>query len=183
MIAVVSMSKRSSGTFERKPRDWYPTPLAAVAALIPHLPTTLFRYCEPCAGDGALIQHLATLASHALCVGAYDIEPQVSHVERANALSFTHAFDGMFITNPPWDRPILHQLITHLSDLAPTWLLLDADWMHTKQSAPYMSRCVKIASVGRVKWIPDSTMVGKDNCVWMKFWGGFTGRTEFVGRY
>jgi hypothetical protein len=40
------------------------------------------------------------------------------------------------ITNPPWDRKILHRLIERFSAVGPTWLLFDADWMHTKQSAP-----------------------------------------------
>jgi hypothetical protein len=50
-----------------------------------------------------------------------------------NALDIQAA--SMFITNPPWDRKVLHPLIEHLSSIAPTWLLFDADWMHTKQSS------------------------------------------------
>ena len=86
-----------------------------------------------------------------------------------------------FITNPPWDRSILHPLIMHLSDIAPTWLLFDADWMHTRQSTEYMVRCSQIVSVGRVKWIPDSKMTGKDNCAWYLFERG-AAATRFVGR-
>lgn len=74
-----------------------------------------------------------------------------------------------FITNPPWTRSLLHPLIVHLSNQAPTWLLFDADWMHTKQAAPYLDRLVRIVSVGRLKWIPDSKMDGKDNCAWYLF--------------
>ena len=73
------------------------------------------------------------------------------------------------ITNPPWDRKILHPMIEHFASMRPTWLLFDADWMHTKQSTPYMDYCQKIVSVGRVKWIPDSKMTGKDNCAWYLF--------------
>jgi hypothetical protein len=51
----------------------------------------------------------------------------------------------------------------------PTWLLFDADWMHTRQSAPFMPHLRKIVSVGRVKWIPDSPFTGKDNCCWYLF--------------
>ena len=53
--------------------------------------------------------------------------------------------------------------------MAPTWLLFDADWMHTKQSAPLMPYCRAIVSVGRLKWIPDSAMTGKDNAAWYLF--------------
>ena len=50
------MSKRA-GQFERRPNDYYPTPESAVGPLLPHLaPAT--RFIEPCAGDGALIDHL-----------------------------------------------------------------------------------------------------------------------------
>ena len=51
------MGKRSD--FERKPRDFYPTPIEAVYPLLPHLPDG-FSFAEPCAGDGALIEHLET---------------------------------------------------------------------------------------------------------------------------
>jgi len=62
------MGKRSS--FERVPRDFYPTPLAAVPPLIPHL-GGVRRLAEPCCGDGALVRHLE---AHGLrCVHASDI--------------------------------------------------------------------------------------------------------------
>ncbi len=64
----------------------------------------------------------------------------------------------------------------------PTWLLFDADWMHTKQSAPYMIYCKKVVSVGRVKWIEGSKSVGKDNCCWYLFDVGQEYPTEFYGR-
>jgi hypothetical protein len=49
------MGKRSD--FQRKPRDFYPTPFAAVEPLIGHLPRK-FKFSEPCAGDGQLCRHL-----------------------------------------------------------------------------------------------------------------------------
>jgi hypothetical protein len=77
----------------------------------------------------------------------------------------------------------LHRLIIHLSSLAPTWLLLDADWAHTKQAIPYLERCRKIVSVGRVRWIPDSKMTGKDNCAFYLFQSGAASvPIEFYGR-
>ncbi|WP_456389017.1 hypothetical protein [Profundibacter sp.] len=88
----------------------------------------------------------------------------------------------LIITNPPWDRKILHPMIEHFSALRPTWLLFDADWVHTRQSAPFMPWLHKIVSVGRVKWIPDSKMTGKDNCAWHLFDQHTTGQTVFVGR-
>jgi hypothetical protein len=51
----------------------------------------------------------------------------------------------------------------------PTWLLIDADWVHTKQAIPYLPRLKTIVSVGRVRWIPGSPYDGKDNCAWHLF--------------
>ena len=157
------MGKRSN--FERVPRDFYPTPYPAVEPLLPYLPVGT-TFCEPCAGTGALIDHLVG-NGHA-CTFACDIAPQRGDVVMLDAFDVRTKAD-FFITNPPWDRKILHDLIAHLSDMAPTWLLFDADWKHTKQSAKLMSRCVKVVSVGRVKWFPETKMTGKDNCAWYLF--------------
>lgn len=171
------MGKRSD--FERVERDFYPTPEAAVLPLLPHLSAnTIFD--EPCAGDGDLFDHLDKHGHD--CAFACDIEPQRGDIITADAFILERCNSECFITNPPWDRKILHPLINHLSDIAPTWLLFDADWMHTKQSAEYMKRCVKIISVGRLKWIPDSKMTGKDNCAWYLFDTKHNGATEFIGR-
>jgi len=173
------MGKRSD--FERKPRDFYPTPIEAVKILIPHLPER-FSYVEPCAGDAALINHFGSL-SKGFCVAAYDIEPQNPQVQMADALEHTFQEDvDFFITNPPWNLKLLHPMIEKLSDIAPTWLLFDADWPHTKQSAVFMPRLRKIVSIGRVKWIPDSKMTGKDNCAWYLFDKPSDEPTQFYGR-
>lgn len=174
------MGKRS--TFERFPRDFYPTPAEAVAPLLPHLPpaTTFF---EPCAGDGALVRHLEA-AGH-ICARASDIEPQADWIERRCAITDSPlpiGWQPVFITNPPWDRKLLHPIIDRLSRFAPTWLLFDADWVHTKQATPYLPYLTKIVTVGRVRWIPGTTMTAKDNCAWHLFdrWSGQ--QTEFFGR-
>jgi hypothetical protein len=171
------MGKRSS--FERIPRDFYPTPYEAVVPLLPHLaPET--RFAEPCAGDGALVRHLAR-AGH-LCCAASDIEPQHPSILQADALSAPwHGFDCI-ITNPPWARETLHSMIDHFSRNCPAWLLFDADWMHTRQSAPFMPYLRKIVSVGRVKWIPDSPFTGKDNCCWYLFDQTSDAPAQFIGR-
>ena len=60
-------------------------------------------------------------------------------------------------------------MIEHFADFKPTWLLFDADWMHTKQSTPYLSILKKVVSIGRVRWIEGTKSVGKDNCCWYPF--------------
>ena len=57
-----------------------------------------------------------------------------------------------------------------------------ADWLHTQQSRPFLPLLRKVVSVGRVKWIPDSKMTGKENCAWHLFWPDSDGVTRFVGR-
>jgi hypothetical protein len=108
-------------------------------------------------------------------------------MQTADALDVTAAAVDMagadyIITNPPWGRSILHPMIMHFSAMRPTWLLFDADWMHTRQAAPFMPWLRKIVSVGRVKWIPDSKMTGKDNSAWYLFDQNGAGQTEFYGR-
>ena len=199
------MGKRSN--FKRVERDFYPTPYAAVMPLVPYLPNGAldkfmgdvnlnpgsvnyaqsFKYAEPCAGDGALMRHLRIHGG--FCTYASDIKPESHGIKTANALDIEiKDLNGAdyIITNPPRSRDnksdyILHRMIDHFRNLAPTWLLFDADWMHTKQSAPFMPYCHKIVSVGRMKWIPDSKMTGKDNCAWYLF-DNFKDRTEFIGR-
>jgi len=85
------------------------------------------KYCEPCAGSGDLIEHLQTRAE---CVASYDVDPQVAWIERHDATFLTKEDlrgAAMIITNPPWERTVLHQIIERCAGLAPTGLLFDAD--------------------------------------------------------
>ena len=171
------MGKRSD--FERKPRDFYPTPYEAVEPLFDHLPE-MFLFAEPCAGNGALIEHLERKG---LCTWASDIEPQAEGIYAYNYSDLTEEElieSEYIITNPPWERKILHPMINFFAAKRKTWLLFDADWMHTKQSQPYMSMCEKIVSVGRISWFGNTT--GKDNCVWYLFDWDNSKPTEFYGR-
>lgn len=171
------MGKRSD--FERVERDYYPTPYAAVVPLLAHLaPGT--RFCEPCAGDGRLIAHLESNGHK--CASAWDIEPQHERIDKQDALNRLVGNIACFITNPPWDRPVLHALIKHLSAQHPTWLLFDADWMHTQQAATFIPHCRTIQSVGRVKWIEGSKMTGKDNCCWYLFDANWLAGPQFYGK-
>ena len=170
------MGKRSD--FERKPRDFYPTPMEAVKPLLEHLPED-FLFSEPCAGNGVLLNHLETKG---VCMWASDIEPQVEGIHKCDYsdVGFDELIESDYvITNPPWDRKILHPMIEYFAPRIRTWLLFDSDWMHTKQSAPYMSMCSKIVSVGRIKWF--GNMTGKDNCAWYLF-DRKVNNTIFYGR-
>jgi hypothetical protein len=180
------VGKRSD--FERIPRDFYETPPSAVQPLLRFLPSEV-AYIEPCAGNGALIGRLAE-AGH-ICTYACDIDPQgprskFIHIGDARQVKASSSVLAVtpeyFITNPPWEREMLHAIIGNLCAQLPTWLLMDADWMHTKQSIPMLPWIKKIVSIGRVKWIADSPHTGKDNCCWYLFDQNNTKITQFFGR-
>lgn len=155
------MGKRSN--FKRVERDFYPTPKEAVIPLIRHLPVQV-TFAEPCVGNWDLAYHLFDYR-HVVFYGG-DIQ------EGFDALKLTDKdIRGCdyIITNPPWTRSILHPMIEHFRNLRPTWLLIDANWMFTKQAKPYLKYCKKIVNIGRVKWIPDSKHTGKDDCCWYLF--------------
>lgn len=161
------MSKRSN--FTRRANDAYLTwDPRAVAALAPHLaPGT--RFAEPCAGEGHLVAQLIDLGH--TCTEMDDLE------YGRDALDWMP--EDLVITNPPWSRPILHALIEHWPN---SWLLFDADWAHTKQAIPYLTRCTDIVSVRRLRWIEGSKMDGKDNCAWYRFGPDSSGITRFHHR-
>jgi hypothetical protein len=178
------MGKRSA--FPRQPQDTYDTPREAVQPLLPFLKHADGRrlFVEPCAGAGKLIHHLEA-AGHE-CVFASDLLPRAAGIKtfdlRTLPPSKVKGAD-MVITNPPWSRNVLHQMLVRLRQLGlPAWLLLDANWMFTGQAVPYLLYCERIVTIGRVKWIPGTTMTGKDDCAWMLFQPHPTPMTLFTGK-
>ena len=167
------MGKNSK--FERKPRDFYPTPYEAVLPVLNHLLAPYAArghkasFIEPCAGDGRLIRHLKKHGHP--CVYACDVEPMAEGIEKRDVLFFGGApfpKADLIITNPPWGRALLHPMIELFRMQASTWLLFDADWMFTAQAKPYLKFCRKIVSVGRLSW-EGNGVAGKDNCAWYNF--------------
>jgi hypothetical protein len=155
------MGKRSPG-FERRPRDFYPTPLAAVRPLIPFL-RGVRTFAEPCCGEGDLVRHLESLGLR--CVYQGDIATGQDALATAS-----YGEPDAIITNPPFSRDLMHRLIAHFQRSAPTtWLLLELDWASTKQAAPFLPSCSDIVAIGRVKWIEGSKHVGMDNFGWFRF--------------
>jgi len=172
------MGKRSD--FKRRKHDQYLTPEKPVHPLVPHLPAGRFTFTEPCAGDGRLITHLEYL-TNGDCIEACDIDPQRSDIVQRNAMSIKDTDADLFITNPPWTREILHPLIVHLSDIKPTWLLFDGDWLFTGQAEPFLPRLRKVVAVGRVSWM-ENGVSGKDNAAWYLFDKHTYTQTEFYGK-
>lgn len=151
------MGKRSK--FPKIPKDKYmTTDSRAVRPLLDYFGDIRFSYYEPCVGNGDLVK----LLGWAECVGYSDEERDARTYQYRTKADY-------FITNPPWTREILHPIIENLRKQLPTWLLFDSDWMFTSQSNPYMKYCSIVLPVGRLKWIPGTTVSGKDNCAWYLF--------------
>lgn len=185
------MGKRSD--FKRIDKDCYDTiDPRAVAALLPHLDVSDgFHFLEPCAGRGCLVDALEAAGGECILKG--DIAPRredITHFDATcpKAWAERPKIGGRWrnvkvITNPPWNRPELHQIISLWSQgYEDFWLLFDADWAHTQQARPLLRHCRNIVSIGRLKWIPETTMTGKDNCAWYNFDPGAEGLTYFHGR-
>lgn len=161
------MGKRSD--FTRRPSDKYLTPFKATIPLVQYVSPGQ-TFIEPCAGDGRLVRHME---EHGLyCVGAWDKEPDSLLVREGDALIEPLPICDVIITNPPWSRQLLHPMIDRFMRHAPTWLLFDSDWKHTSQRGEVkrlLRHCSHMVNVGRVKWIDNSKMTGKDNCMWYRF--------------
>jgi hypothetical protein len=153
------MGKRSN--FERRGRDFYPTPRSAVLPLIPYL-NGVRRFAEPCSGDGRLVRHLESFGLR--CVYSGDIATGQDALARDD-----YGDPDKNITNPPFAHPLLHQLIFHFVKIAPTWLLLPTDFESNKRDAPFLAMCTDAIPIGRVRWFEDTKQSSKDNFGWFHF--------------
>lgn len=187
-----TLSRATGTTRKRNPRDYYPTiDPRAVAPLVAHLGNQM-RYVEPCAGAGDLIDLFAPHGWE--CQWAADVMPMRRTVHSTGqliaqadvmalpALLSAHiplTPTGVIVTNPPWDRRILHAMIDTLARIAPTWLLFDAAWKETKQAARFGRWCHTIISVGRLQWVEGSDAQSTDDCSWY----GFDASREWDTRY
>ena len=168
------MSKRTPGLPQR-PRGFWPTPLEAVAPLVPLLPLRA-RYGEPCAGDGRLVEHIERLLPTADCVWMSDIEPQAPGICKRDALELdadSMPALSMFITNLPWPTtgkkgdPAIG-LIRHLTSIAPLWTILPFCFAANEYFRRVAPMCAEILPIGRVSWL-ENGKPGKDDSAWFLF--------------
>lgn len=157
--------------FAKKALDTYDTiDPRAVAALRPHI-RELTRFIEPCAGKGDLVRQLQAIGLQ--CLDQFDIAPRAEGIRQADALSGDYAFDFRWraiITNPPFEWPLLGQLInTWLLQADTTWLLLEANWAHTIRATPFMAHCRRIVSIGRLRWVEGSGHSSTKDYAWYEF--------------
>lgn len=161
---------KTQGVYEKRPRNYWPTPAKAVLPLANHLQQN-FSFCEPCAGNGILVEHLERMFN-AVCFLPIDLEPQADWITKADANNLTAEaleYCDAIITNPPFDWATLKPLMDKFISLKPTILLLPADFLHNIRFAPYLDVCERVISIGRVKWIEDSKATGVENYAWYFF--------------
>lgn len=178
------MGKRSS--HERIPKDLYCTrDPRAVPPVVPFLSAEGIKsFVEPCWGWGHLVGPLARAGL--TCLGRYDIEPKMhrkvdpelpgaqGHVIQRDGRDLTRAdLNGAdaIITNPPWSRDLLHDLIPLWAGMVPTWLLFDAGWKHgtTRAAQLLEAHCTDFVPVNRLKWMAGTDHGAMDDCGWYRF--------------
>jgi len=177
------MSKLGKTEYPRSKNEFYPTPISALEPLILHLEQSI-TYCEPCAGANDLVKNLAILRPDINCSISFDIDPRDNNIIKKSATDIEKSeIDNIdyFITNPPFKWEMFDPITTHLISLKPTWLLIPSDFMHNKRMGPYMKKCSKVVSVGRVKWFSDSKATSTDNFCWYLFQNELA-ETRFYGR-
>jgi hypothetical protein len=173
------MSKRTN--FDKIPKDFYPT--FDKSALVPAFVNDISEktYAEPCCGEGDLVNLLSRIA---VCKWQSDLENRgYGVVKDAMEVSISDIADvDMIITNPPYTKSIVLPMIDHFTALKPTWLLLPADWMHNIYFKPYLGKCSKIISIGRMSWMRNTKMKSTENYCWY-FWEDMENKnTTFIGR-
>lgn len=149
--------------FPRKKHDEYLTPFKAARPLAPFL-TGIRTFVEPCCGDGRLIRHVESFGP--LCIYSGDIQ---TGTDALTDVVLARTITDAIITNPPYTEEILLPMIERFSRIAPTWLLLEANFKYNQYSTPYIPMCSDIVPVGRVKWFEDTDDGSKQNYAWYRF--------------
>ena len=152
--------------------NFWPTPREAVLPLVDHLRLdTIFskwRYVEPCAGDGALVDALAEQGF--LCAGAFDVAPRRADIKaRDAALAPVRLIPHLpRVTNPPWAKHLLKPILDNLVGQTVVWLLLPLDMAANIWTNPYMAHVNKLVPLGRVSWLGNGK-AGMENSAWFRF--------------
>ena len=154
--------------FERIKNDYYVTPERGMLPLIHEIPFGA-SYYDPCYGSGAIPIHLNKLRPDMVLKGFSDLLPIDGNCREIDAKEIkANGFD-YFITNPPWKREILHDIILNLAAQKPTWLLFDSDWSGTGNAVQFRDWCRKVIFTPRLRWFPDSQHTAKTNSAWYLF--------------
>lgn len=149
--------------FPRHKHDEYLTPYEAALPLKPFL-SGVRTFAEPCRADGRLIRWVESFGP--LCIHDGDIQTGT------NALTdptLECLIVDAIITNPPYTWEVLSPMIDRFMRIAPTWLLLEADFKYNQRCQRFVRHCSDIVPIGRVRWIEDSAHDAKINYAWYRF--------------
>ncbi|WP_159953166.1 hypothetical protein [Rhizobium sp. 18065] len=149
--------------FPRNKHDEYNTPLE------PALPLRAFlsgvrTFAEPCCSNGQLVEHVESFGP--LCIHSDDIrygtDALTDPVLRALIVD-------AIITNPPYTWSILKQMLGLFPTIAPTWMLLEADFKYLEHAMPYMPMCSDVVPIGQIRWFADTKHKSFKRYAWYRF--------------
>lgn len=163
--------------FERRPHDRYVTPLAATLPLRPFL-GNIRTFAEPCCANRQLVAHIEEAGP--LCIHSGDIQEGIDALKDP---VLRQLIVDAIITNPPYTWDVLEPMLDLFPSIAPTWLLLEADFMHRPQrSGRHMPICSDVVSIGQVRWFDETKHKSTSHYAWYRFDAAHYGPTVFHPR-
>jgi hypothetical protein len=168
---------RSRSEHKPRPNDFYATPISAILPLLPFL-NGVRTFAEPCAGAGDLM--VALEAAGLRCTYAGDVAWGMDALATAD-----YGGAEVIVTNPPFSlarQPLLRRMMAHFPRIAPTWLLLPADFACNIWFASFLPACTDLVPIGRVKWLPGTPSGSVENFAWFRFEAGSTSGPIFHAR-
>lgn len=177
------MSKRSD--FDKVPKDFYPSTdkKILVEGFVKEVRDK--TYAEPCWGEGDLEDLLRGVATCGWRSDIRDTSPFSKQMAGTQVTPYDIRNCDLLVSNPPFTRQVLLPLIDHFVTLKPTWLLLPAGFMNNIYFGPYMKKCSKVVSIGRICWFPvnGKRVASTDDFCWY-YWeeGADETQTIFIGR-
>ena len=134
-----------------------------MAQLIPHL-AGIETFAEPCgSSEGAIVRGLT--AAGLRCVYCGDIR----HGQDALARDHYNNADAI-ITNVPYTRGDMHELIEHFLHVGPqSYLIIDHAWSASQWSGPFLQHCSDIVPVKRITWFEGTAYSEKRSHAWHRF--------------
>ncbi|AAL49599.1 unknown [Sinorhizobium phage PBC5] len=155
------MGKHSN--FPRRKEDEYLTPYEAALPLKPYL-TGVRTFAEPCCADGRLIRWVESFGP--LCIHSGDIQ---TGTDALTDPMLEQLIVDAIITNPPYTWDLLSAMIDRFMRIAPTWLLLEADFKYNLRTQGFMRHCSDVVPIGRVRWFSETTDESKVSYAWYRF--------------
>lgn len=169
---------------ERRALDFYPTPLPAVRALIPHIKNFSGPVWEPAAGTGHIANVLRKEAHRQVIATDITARDGFKLFAEMDFLTTCQPRGGSIVTNPPFDLAqefIEHARFLGVSQVA---LLLKSTFWHAKRRAQ-LFRTWPPSTIYALTWRLDFTGAGRPHrdCIWCVWEPGNTGtRFELLDR-